>query len=236
MTARSICDQLRALSTPESAQSALRFFKPLPGQSKINDVFLGIRAADMHNAARQHRALPEREVIRLLHSKYHECRMVALLIWVEQARIGDLDAHTRIAAKYLANTQWVDNWDLVDATARPIIGEFVAIGGAAPDLFDFLARSRLIWERRIAIVATLAFIRRDLHDHTLRIAEKLLGDKYDLIHKATGWMLREVGKRDQPTLERFLKTHYAHMPRTALRYAIERFPAARRQAYLKGTP
>ena len=158
----------------------------------------------------------------LLGSEIHEDRLLALLIFVRNATKGDEATKRRVYELYLVHTRFINNWDLVDASARDIVGGYLYERDRKP-LYR-LARSKSVWERRIAIIATHFFIaRRDFAD-TLKIAEQLLADPHDLIHKATGWMLREVGKRDQPTLERFLQTHHAAMPRTALRYAIERFP------------
>ena len=168
----------------------------------------------------------------LLRSAVHEDRSLALLILVRQANKGRPSDKEKIYKLYLKHTRYINNWDLVDASAREIVGGYLADKSREP-LVE-LARSPCLWERRISIVATHYFIRQGDFADTVRIAELLLGDKEDLIHKAVGWMLREVGKRDQPTLEKFLRRHGKVMPRTTLRYAIERFPKELRQAYLAG--
>jgi 3-methyladenine DNA glycosylase AlkD len=170
----------------------------------------------------------------LLRSPVHEDRSLALLILVRQATKGDGAAKQKIYELYLAHTRYINNWDLVDASAREIVGGYLYDKPREP--LVQLARSDSMWERRISIVATHYFIRQGEFADTLRIAKLLLDDKEDLIHKAVGWMLREVGKRDQPTLEKFLRRHASVMPRTSLRYAIERFPKALRLAYLNGVP
>jgi 3-methyladenine DNA glycosylase AlkD len=232
MTAAEIQAQLRSLGTPESAIQAARFFKTGPGQYGEGDIFLGLRAAQMRALAKEHRALCGDELLTLLRSPIHEERMLALLVMVDQALKGD-DRHKKtLYDRYLANTRFINNWDLVDASARDIVGNYLADKSRGP--LDELAMSASLWERRISIVATHWFIRQHEFADTLRIAEKLMRDREDLIHKAVGWMLREVGKKDVVTLEAFLRRHGKVMPRTSLRYAIERFPADTRLGYLKG--
>jgi 3-methyladenine DNA glycosylase AlkD len=233
MTAREIQDRLRELGSPESAAQAARFFKTGAGQYGEGDIFLGLRAAVMHGLAKEFRALSLDELLTLLQSPTHEDRLLALLVMVRQFARGDERARKLLYELYLANTRCVNNWDLVDASAREIVGGYLALRSRKP--LDRLARSSSLWERRISIVATHYFIRLGEFADTLRIAERLLGDREDLIHKAVGWMLREVGKKHRPTLESFLKQHCRVMPRTALRYAIERFPAELRRAYLDGS-
>jgi 3-methyladenine DNA glycosylase AlkD len=172
-------------------------------------------------------------VEQLLHSAEHEFRLTALLIWVDQFKRGDEATQRGIYQFYLANTRWVNNWDLVDTSAAGIVGAWTETRDR--EVLDRLAVSESLWERRIAIISTLWFINLGQSEDTLRIADMLLHDQHDLIHKATGWMLREVGKRcSQEVLEAWLKPRYQTMPRTMLRYAIERFEPGRRQAYLKG--
>jgi 3-methyladenine DNA glycosylase AlkD len=193
---------------------------------------LGIKVPPLRLLAREHQGLPLGEVTDLLHSPFHEARMLALLILVRKFDRGDAAAREAIYRLYLANTARVNNWDLVDCSARPIVGAHLADRDRKP-LYR-LARSAVLWERRIAIVATYHFICQADFGDTLKIAALLLGDREDLIHKAVGWMLREVGKRDVAALEGFLAEHCPRMPRTMLRYAIERLPPARRRMYLKG--
>ena len=223
--------RLKALGSPERAALAKRYFKTGPGEYGEGDRLLGLRAKDMHALARVFEALPLGEIATLLKSKWHEARSLALLVLVRQyQRATDLEREA-IVRLYLRNTARINNWDLVDCSAAGILGAHLEDGDRR--LLLRLARSRLVWERRIAIVATLHFIRQDDFDDTLAVAALLLDDDHDLIHKAAGWMLREVGKRDRKVEEAFLRRHAARMPRTMLRYAIERFPEPLRQRYLR---
>jgi 3-methyladenine DNA glycosylase AlkD len=181
--------------------------------------------------AKAHAALPLPDIRKLLRSPYHEARLVALLIMVRAHQRGDQATRDRLHRLYLENTRYVNNWDLVDLSAGYLVGMHLGPGKHA--LLAQLAKSKLLWERRIAIIATFAFIREDYFDETLRIARLLLRDEHDLIHKAVGWMLREVGKRDQALEQRFLDEHAAVMPRTMLRYAIERFTPKLRAHYMR---
>jgi 3-methyladenine DNA glycosylase AlkD len=233
MTAREVQDRLRELGSPEAAALAARFFKTGAGQYSEGDIFLGLRAAVMHGLSKEYRGLRIDEIVVLLQSPIHEDRLLALLIMVRQFVRGEAAIRKALYERYLANTRYVNNWDLVDASAREIVGGYLADRSRRP--LDRLASSSSLWERRISIVATHYFILRGEFADTVRIAERLLDDREDLIHKAVGWMLREVGKKDQPTLESFLRRHGRVMPRTALRYAIERFPAELRRAYLDGS-
>jgi len=232
MTLLEIQSRLRALGNPEAAAFAARYFKTGPGQYGEGDVFLGLRAAVMHALAKEYKALALDQAIELLRSAIHEDRLLALLILVRRASKADRLAKKEIYDRYLAHTRFINNWDLVDASAPTIVGGHLADKSRKP--LDRLAVSKSLWERRISIIATLHFIRQGDCADTLRIAERLLGDQEDLIHKATGWMLREVGKRNQPTLEVFLRQHARIMPRTMFRYAIERFPEESRKAILRG--
>jgi 3-methyladenine DNA glycosylase AlkD len=220
------------MGSPVAAAAAARFFKTGPGEYPEGVVFLGLKAEPMRRRAREYRGLSLAEVQVLLDSPIHEDRSVALLILVDAVTKADVATHKSIYDFYLANTARVNNWDLVDVSAAPVVGGYLAPRSRRP--LRRLARSASLWERRIAIVATHWFIReRDFAD-TLAVAELLFGDREDLIHKAVGWMLREVGKRDQAAEETFLRQHHRRMPRTMLRYAIERFPEATRLAYLRG--
>ena len=184
----------------------------------------------IRKVAKEFKKLPLAEVECLLHSNIHEERLLALVILVGQFEKGDEATRKSIYDLYLANTRHINNWDLVDLSAPQIVGGYLETRSRKP--LDRLAKSASLWERRISILATHWFIRHGDFADTLRIAKKLIGDKEDLIHKAVGWMLREVGKRDVAVLEEFLDKHCRTMPRTMLRYAIERFPENRRQAYL----
>ena len=232
--ARTVQAALAQLANPEDAQFLKRFFKTGPGQYGAGDVFLGIRVPATRTLVRRFRDLPLAEVIKLLHAAEHEARLLALLIMVDQYKRGSADQRIALFDAYLANTRYVNNWDLVDSSAHFIVGAQLQTGDR--DLLDRLARSPLIWERRIAMVATFHFIRQSDFGDALRIAEILLDDSEDLMHKAVGWMLREVGKKDRAALDRFLHTHHKALPRTALRYAIEKHPEHERKAWLAGRP
>jgi 3-methyladenine DNA glycosylase AlkD len=214
--------RLRKLANRERATHSLRFFKTAPGQYGHGDQFLGLTVPEMRTLVREFRELPLDDVQPLLASPWHEERLVALLILVAQYR----RAPAAVYRLYLANTDRINNWDLVDASAPHIVGAHLETRSRKP-LFR-LAKSTSLWERRIAIVATQHFIRHNDLDDTLAIARLLLNDEHDLIHKAAGWMLREAGKRDERALRAFLDEHAAAMPRTMLRYAIERLPDRRR--------
>jgi len=225
--------ELQQLADPVRATHSLRFFKTGPGQYGEGDKFLGLTVPQMRKLVRKYRALDDTAAIELLASAWHEERLVALLLLVDGYKRGDDERRRKIHRAYLANAQWINNWDLVDASAEHVVGPHLEANEIA--LLERLARSKNIWERRIAIVSTFHFIKRDEFRPTLRIATMLLTDSHDLIHKAVGWMLREVGKRDRKTLDSFLKKHYRKMPRTMLRYAIERHPERIRKQYLAGT-
>jgi 3-methyladenine DNA glycosylase AlkD len=233
MTALDVQKRLRSLGDPQAAKASARYFKTGSGQYGEGDVFLGLRASVMHGLAKEYHALPIDELTVLLRSPIHEDRLLALLILVRRVSRADKATKKQVYKLYLAHTRYINNWDLVDASAREIVGGYLADLSRKP--LDRLATSKCLWERRISIIATHYFIRQNDFADTLRIAERLLGDREDLIHKAVGWMLREVGKRHQPTLEAFLRRYGTRMPRTALRYAIERFPTKVRRAYLLGT-
>lgn len=228
---RAAQQRLRSLADPAVAAGSARFFKTGPGEYGEGDVFIGIKSPTLKAVAKEFKGLPLAEVECLLHSPVHEDRTLALVILVGQFTKGDDATQKAIYDLYLANTGRINNWDLVDISAPQIVGGYLEKRSRKP-LFR-LAKSSSLWERRISIVATHWFIRHGDYADTLRIAEKLLGDKEDLIHKAVGWMLREIGKRDVAVLEEFLGEHCGVMPRTMLRYAIERFPEKKRLGYLK---
>ena len=225
--------RLAALANPEAAAVAQRFFKTGAGQYAEGDVFMGIRVPAVRGLAREFRGLPEAEALTLLASRLHEERLLALLLLVDASRRGDAAAKARIYRGYMARRRFVNNWDLVDTSAPSIVGGHLAGTSRAP--LDRLAHSGSLWDRRIAIIATLHFIRAGEFDDTLRIADLLRDDAADLIHKAVGWMLREVGNRDRRVEDDWLATRYRSMPRTMLRYAIEKYPERKRQGYLRGT-
>lgn len=230
MTAKELQIRLRAAGNPDEAAFLSRFFKTGPGQYGHGDVMIGVRVPVTRAIARDFRDLPLREVERLLHSKIHEERLAALILLVERARAADDKTRRVLYELYLANAHHVNNWDLVDVSASDLVGAYLEHRSRRP--IYRLAKSESLWERRIAVLATLHFIRRGDFADTLALARRLLHDREDLIHKAVGWMLREVGKRDEAALTGFLDRHAAAMPRTMLRYAIEKFPPAQRQRYL----
>lgn len=232
MTAQDARRKLKSLASPATAKVSATFFKTGAGQYGEGDIFIGIKIPVLRQVAREFKGLSLTEIDSLLQSPIHEERMLALLILVNSVERGDDAYHKQAFDFYSSRTQYVNNWDLVDTSAPAIVGGYL-IGRTRKPLLKW-AQSKVLWERRIAIVATQYFIRRDDFTDTLTISKLLLGDSEDLLHKATGWMLREVGKRHQPTLVEFLNQHSSTMPRTMLRYAIERFPAIERQAYLSG--
>lgn len=224
--------RIRESSDPANARIARRFFKTGPGQYGEGDTFAGLRVPTIRKLVREFRELPLEQTADLLSSPIHEERLLALLILVDQFQRGDSATQKQIYSMYLASTRHINNWDLVDASAEHVVGAWLRERSRRP-LYR-LVKSRSLWERRIAILSTFHFIKRNDFADTLAISALLLGDKEDLIHKAVGWMLREVGKRDLKALETFLQTHYKQTPRTTLRYAIERFPEAKRKRYLLG--
>ena len=230
-TARQAERQLRTLADPARAAGVARFFKCGPGKYGEGDRFLGLTVPQVRTVAKECRSLRLTEVRTLLDSPWHEVRLVALLILVNQYARGAAAQQEAIYRLYLRHSRRINNWDLVDCSAGQIVGARLFAGHRVA--LRKLAQSRSLWERRIAMIATFYGIRRGEFGPALQVARWLRDDPHDLIHKAVGWMLREIGKRDQRIEERFLDAHAAHMPRTMLRYAIERFPERRRQHYLK---
>ena len=232
VTSKEIHGVLEALGDPAIATHSQRFFKTGPGEYGEEDRFLGIRIPVIRAEVRRHRDLPTRETLRLLASPYHEARMFSLLLLVMKFDKGEERERRAIYEAYLGHTAFINNWDLVDCSAHPILGGYLDSRDRKP--LYLLADSESIWERRMAIMACLHFIRQHDFADALKLSERLLNDGEDLIHKAVGWMLRETGKRDLPVEQTFLKTRYRQMPRTMLRYAIERFPEEERGRYLRG--
>jgi len=224
--------ELNAAADPAQAAGMARFFKTGKGEYGEGDKFLGISVPAQRKIALRYRSLPLVEIANLLQSPWHEHRFCALEILVHEYERGDEAAKRKIFRFYLQNTAGINNWDLVDTSAPYIVGAHLL--HRSRRLLDRLAKSKSLWERRIAIVATLSLIRHGEIDDTFRIAEALLGDRHDLMHKAVGWALRETGKVSRPALLRVIETHYAAMPRTALRYAIEHLPPEQRKEILAG--
>lgn len=227
MSVKKIREALRKCANSARAEGARRYFK-----EPADDIFIGVTMPQCRDIAKSYRDLPTADVSLLLKSPYHEERSVAQMILVERFRKGDARTKKQVYDLLMKMRRTLNSWDAVDATAPSIVGPYLHDKNKA--VLYKLARSKSLWDRRIAIVATSYFIRKHQLEDTFRIAEMLLSDKEDLIHKATGWMLREAGKKDQPALEQFLKTHYHSLPRTSLRYAIERFPENKRKAFLAG--
>ena len=224
---------LREYASPENAKSLSWFFKTGPGEYGAGDVFMGVNMPHIRRTVRGCRDLSLPGVVRLLKSKVHEERMLGALLLVERFNRGDTRQQRAVYRLYIDHLDRINNWDLVDLSAPHIVGGHLFERSRRP-LYR-LACSRDLWRRRVAILSTFYFIRRDDFDDTMAIADLLLHDHHDLIHKAVGWMLREMGKRDQAVAEQFLLPRYGSMPRTMLRYAIERFPEERRLQFLNGT-
>lgn len=224
---------VRKAANADDAVHLLRFFKTGPGEYGEGDQFLGIRVPALRSLQRQYAELSHDDTLELLQSRWHEERLLALLLMVRRHANADERTRKKIFKAYLAHTRFINSWDLVDASAEHIVGPHVSHDD--PRLLPKLAHSKMLWERRIAVLATFHHIKRGEFDATLMVADWLLADPHDLIHKAVGWLLREIGKRDMAAEERFLLPRYQRMPRTMLRYAIERFPEKRRKAYLSGT-
>lgn len=223
---------LRGVASPEKAEILSRFFKTGRGEYAEGDRFLGVSVPQTRAIARQYKNLALEIVLKILHSPFHEERLLALLILVEQYRTGTKQEKEKIYRVYLEHISAINNWDLVDLSAQHIVGAHLE--GKSPALLFRLAKSEVVWERRIAMIATFYAIYQGNPDPALAVAEKLVYDSHDLIHKAVGWMLREVGKRCSIEREKeFLERYAATMPRTALRYAIERMSAEDKKYFLE---
>lgn len=231
MIAKQIEKELDALSTPEKKEFLPYFFKTGKGQYGEGDKFLGVVVPDTRKVAKKYKDIPYKEITKLLDSEYHECRLCGLLILVERFKKAKEADRKEIYEFYLSNTQCINNWDLVDLSAKDIVGEYL-VDKDRSVLYQ-LAESPLLWDQRIAVISTYAFIRRNDHKDILALSEKFLDHKHDLMHKATGWMLREAGKRDKLVLTGFLDKHYKKMPRTMLRYSIEKLTPEERAHYMK---
>lgn len=229
-----IVKKFKEISDKQTAIQTQKFFKTGKGEYGEGDIFLGIRVPIIRKMVDQYQDITIQDNIDLLYSKYHEIRMFAVLMLVKKYEIAkSKSVKKELYEIYVKHAKAINNWDLVDSSAHKIVGEYILINGDST-ILDQLVKSDDLWERRIAIVATFQLIKNSSFEHTLHISKLLLNDKEDLIHKAVGWMLREVGKKDFTVEEIFLKEHYKKMPRTMLRYAIERFPEEKRLAFLKG--
>ncbi|HEY4525843.1 MAG TPA: DNA alkylation repair protein [Candidatus Paceibacterota bacterium] len=223
---------LHKLASPKKAKILARFFKTGAGEYGEGDIFLGVTVPRARTVAQKHKDLSLKDAENLLKSKIHEERLTAILLLVHNYQTGDVRKKKEIVEFYLKNTARINNWDLVDLSADKILGAYLLDNKSERGVLYGLAKSKNIWERRIAIISTFNLIKNRYFEDTLNISEILLGDGHDLMHKAVGWMLREVGKRNLRAEEGFLKKHVRRMPRTTLRYAIERFPEDKRLKYL----
>ncbi len=227
-------EEIRSLADKEHAIHSKKFFKTGKGEYGYGDIFLGVRTPQIRSIAKKNISISTTEMKTLIKSKYHEERLLGLIILANKySKDKDEKVRNQLYKIYVSSFKYVNNWDLVDVTCPHVIGKHL-MDKERSILYSW-ARSEDLWTKRIAIVSTHWFIRKNDLDDTFKIAEILLNDEHDLIHKAVGWMLREAGKRDLEKEEIFLKKHYKNMPRTMLRYSIEKFPEPKRQKYLKGT-
>jgi 3-methyladenine DNA glycosylase AlkD len=232
MTAPEIIKLLMKLADPERAEHSARYFKTGQGEYGEGDRFLGIRVPAIRAQVKKCEAVSLADIQKLLRSDFHEVRLFSLLSLVRKFAKGDDKQKAAIYDIYLKNTHYINNWDLVDSSASQIVGGYLE--ARDKKILYKLAKSGSIWERRIAVISTFQFIRSDQFDDALKLARQLLNDEEGLIHKAVGWMLREIGNRNAVVEKDFLQMHYKTMPRMILRYAIEKFPEQERRKYLSG--
>lgn len=232
MTAIKIKEEVNLQKDSGRAKAMQRFFKTDPGEYGEGDVFAGLSNPSCRLISKKYKNIELSEVQELLNSKIHEERLIGLIILTLKANKADDELMKQLYVFYLANTGRINNWDLVDLSAPNIVGKYLFDKDREP-LYK-LADSDDLWEKRISVLSTFYFIRKNDFKDALLIIKKLLKDKHDLIHKANGWMLREIGKKDGSTLENFLKENYKNIPRTTLRYAIEKYPEEKRKSILKG--
>lgn len=234
MKASDVKKELEKYANPDKAEHSARFFKTGKGEYGEGDKFIGATVPDQKKVARKFKNLPFPEITKLLDSKVHEHRLTGTLILRSQYQAAKETAlRKKIADYYVSNAKRMNNWDLVDSSAHYILGDYL-VGQTDRKILYKFARSKNLWEQRISMMSCFAFIRQEDYKDALKIAEMLLDHEHDLIHKVVGWMLREIGNRDMAVEEDFLKPRYQNMPRTMLRYAIEKFPEPKRKAYLKG--
>ncbi|KKP33018.1 MAG: DNA alkylation repair protein [Candidatus Staskawiczbacteria bacterium RIFOXYB2_FULL_32_9] len=229
--AKLVINHLKNLGTKKRAEASKWFFKTKKGQYGFGDIFWGISVPDQRRIAKKYQDLSLPQISLLLKNKVHELRLTGLFILVLQFKKYDEMARSKIVKFYLKHKNYINNWDLVDSSALYILGEYLK--DKNKDILYKLAKSKNLWHRRIAIISTFAFIRQNQFEDTLKISKILLKDNHDLIHKAVGWALREVGKKDMEKEEEFLEKYAKIMPRTMLRYAIEKFPDSKRKMYLQ---
>lgn len=227
---KKIKEELQEIRDPEKAKILLKFFKTGKGQYGEGDIFLGIKVPEQRKIAKKYSGIPLDDIGQLLKCNIHEYRLTSLLILVLKYKKEDFNGKKEIVDFYLSHMEDINNWDLVDSSAHYILGDFLL--DKDKSILFRLAKSNNLWERRTAMLSTFAFIKNNKFEDALNIAEILLFDEHDLIHKAVGWMLREIGKRDIRTEEEFLEKHHRKMPKTMLRYAIEKFDDDKRKFYL----
>lgn len=225
--------ELKSMADAPLGKKYARFFKTGKGEYGAGDIFIGLRVPVLHRTAKKYLSLNLNQVEKLLQSKIHEFRLTALLILTYKFPKADKSEKKQIYSLYLKNTQYINNWDLVDLSAPKIVGAYLLDKTEKRKILYKLAQSKNLWKQRISVLSTFTFIKKLDFKDALKISKILLHHPHDLIHKAVGWMLREIGKKDQKTEEKFLKAHYQTMPRTMLRYAIEKFSEKKRQFYLK---
>ena len=230
---KNLKQDLRKAADPDKKNILQNFFKTGPGQYGQGDIFLGVMVPKTRTIAKKYKDMAISQVKILLNSKIHEERLAAILILVHNYAMGSEDTKQKIVSVYLDNSRKINNWDLVDLSAHKILGNYMLHDKKKRDILYSFAKSENLWERRISIISTMAFIKNNDFDDALRISKILLNDEHDLIHKAVGWVLREIGKKNIASEEKFLKKHYTKMPRTMLRYAIEKFPEKKRLNYLR---
>lgn len=224
---------LRNAACSKQAEQLSRYFKTGPGEYGEGDIFLGLRVPDTRKISKKYKHLKKGDILSLLKSKYHEERQLAIFILViNYQETKENKVKNEIFSTYTSHLKYINNWDLIDLSAPKIVGAHLY--QKPRKLLKDLVKSKRLWDRRVAVLSTFYFVDNDDFELSLKFAELLLRDEEDLIHKATGWMLREIGKRSITVLENFLMKHYMKMPRTMLRYSIEKLPEARRKAYLKG--
>jgi len=232
-TASQVIKQLQAVSSAQRAKNLSWFFKTGPGEYGEGDLFLGVTVPQIRTIVKDNREIDLGEIKVLLASKYHEVRLAGALCLVEMTRTADIQTRKKIFETYLKHRHRINNWDIVDLSAPMVVGEYLLRAPHAKMVLKKLSQEKSMWSRRIAILATFAFIRVGRFNESLTLAKKYLSDKEDLMHKATGWMLREAGKRDKNALVKFLNRHAHIMPRTMLRYSIEKFSPKEREHFMR---
>lgn len=238
MTAKKLIQELKKYSSQKRKKTNEWFFKTGKGEYGEGDKFIGVRVPDIRNVAKNFLELDFAETKKLFKSPIHEVRLAGILILVEKNKLAiknkDLITRKKILKFYLQNRKGINNWDLVDLSAHYIVGQAILDNLQDKDILYKYTKSKNMWERRISIISTWIFIRQGKLDDCFRLSKMLLGDKEDLMHKAVGWMLREAWKKDAKRTEKFLRTNYNKIPRTTLRYAIERMAETKRKKFLKG--